>query len=301
MFVTRVEPLTNAFDMLHHFWEHPRTERRVSVLLICVFLAGVLAIECNRHGLLPQPFAALTPTNHFQAVNLAFSMLLVLEVMSLIMTISYSVGRSMGKQFEILALILLRNSFKELSNMHEPITLSLDFAPVLHIVTSASAALVIFICLGFYYRVQRPQGYITSPMERMAYVATKKIISLALFCIFLGIGVYDLVMLLMTGRKPEFFETIYTVMIFADIMLVLVTQRFMPTFHAVFRNSGYVIATLFMRIALGAPPFYDAAVGIFAALYALALTAATTYFTPSAVGAKSLSAEQRPVPTQKTA
>lgn len=279
----RFEPLTNIFDMLHHFWEHPKTERRVARGLIAVFIVGVIGIEANRQGLLPPALANITPTNHFQAVNLAFSMLLVLEVMSLIMTISCSIARSMGKQFEILALILLRNSFKELSNMHEPITLQLDLMPVLHIVTSGTAALVIFICLGFYYRLQRPQGYITAPMERMRYVMTKKLISLLLFCVFFGIAIYDIVMLLTSGRKPEFFETIYTVLIFADILLVLVTQRFMPMFHAVFRNSGYVIATLFMRIALGAPPFYDAAVGIFAALYTLALTGATTYFSPAAV------------------
>lgn len=284
MFTTSVEPLTHAFDQLHHFWEHPKTERRVAILLIVVFLLGILSIECNRQGFLPEPFASITPTNHFQAVNLAFSMLLVLEVMSLIMIISYSVARSLGKQFEILALILLRNAFKELSNMHEPITLQLDLEPVLHIVTSGTAALIIFVCLGFYYKVQRPHGYITSPMERMNYIATKKIISLALFCIFLGVGIHDLALRVFRGESSAFFETIYTIMIFADILLVLVTQRFMPSFHAVFRNSGYVIATLFMRIALGAPAFYDAAVGIFAAFYALALTAATTYFTPAAVG-----------------
>ena len=55
-----------------------------------------------------------------------------------------------------------------------------------------------------------------------------------------------------TGEDMRFFETIYTVLIFADIALVLISQRYMPSFHAVFRNSGFVIGTLMMRLALSA-------------------------------------------------
>jgi hypothetical protein len=52
----------------------------------------------------------------------------------------------------------------------------------------------------------------------------------------------------------------------------------MPSFHAVFRNSGYVIATLFIHIALSAPPYYDAVIGLVAALFALGVTYATNIF-----------------------
>lgn len=282
----RLEPLTNLFDLLDHYWEHPRTQRRVALALIFAFIGGIIAIELNRRGLLaglPVELTRFVPSNHFQAVNFAFTMLLVLEVMSLILVLSCSLSRSVGKQFEILALILLRNSFKELSHMHEPITLSLDFQPVLHIIVSASAALVIFLCLGLYYKVQRPQGYITSAMDRMHYVMAKKILALGLFLAFIGIALWDGWMFATTGQSFDFFETIYTVLIFADILMVLVAQTFMPSFHAVFRNSGYVIATLLMRIALGAPPFWDAAVGIVSALFALALTWAIRVFPPSSV------------------
>jgi hypothetical protein len=83
---------------------------------------------------------------------------------------------------------------------------------------------------------------------------------------------------LVNGVRHEFFHTFYTVLIFADILLVLIAQRYMPSFHAVFRNSGYLIATLFIRIALSAPPYYDAAVGIGAAAFALGVTYATNVF-----------------------
>jgi hypothetical protein len=57
----------------------------------------------------------------------------------------------------------------------------------------------------------------------------------------------------------------------------------MQSFHATFRNSGFVLATLLIRIALGAPPPWDALIGVCAALYALALTWAITRFDPRTV------------------
>ena len=72
-----------------------------------------------------------------------------------------------------------------------------------------------------------------------------------------------------------------SILIFAGIALVLISQRFMPDFHAVFRNSGFVIGTLIMRLSLSAPWPWNIASSIFAAVFVLALTWATTYFGPS--------------------
>ncbi len=276
--MTRLEPLTHLFDMLHHAWEHPKTERRIALLLIATFLGSLVSIELKRWNLLPPALAAITPDNHFHAVNLAFSMLLVLEVMSLIFVLPQSVSKSLGKQFEILTLILLRNSFKELSNMHEPIDVVQDWEAIAHIVTSSLGALIVFILLGVYYRMHRYQGYLRNPMEKLRYIMTKKILGLILFLVFVSVGAYNLWDFLVNGERHDFFHTFYTVLIFADILLVLVAQRFMPSFHAVFRNSGYLIATLLIRIALSAPPYYDAAVGVGAALFALGVTYATNVF-----------------------
>ncbi len=274
----RFEPLTNLFDILHHFWEHPKTERRVAQLLIVIFLGGLVAIELKRQGILPPRLASIVPDNHFHAVNLAFSMLLVLEVMSLVFILSQSVTKSLGKQFEILTLILLRNSFKELGNMHEPISILQDWESMLHILTSSVGALAVFVFLGLYYRMHRYQGYLRDPMEMLHYIMTKKILALALFVTFICTGGYNLWDFLANGVRHDFFHTFYTVLIFADILLVLIAQRYMPSFHAVFRNSGYLVATLFIRIALSAPPYYDAAVGLGAALFALGVTYATNVF-----------------------
>lgn len=267
-----------VYDAIHHFWESEKTQRRLALFIFCIFVGSLAAIEANREGLLPLPFSQLVPTNHFQAIHLVFTCILGMEVMGLILSISESLSRSLGKQFEIMALIFLRNAFKELAYLPEPVSLAGGPEPLFRIGLCAIGALGIFVALGFYHRMRRHQNYLTNDKALQRYVAYKKLFALVLVGLFVMVAVRDAWLFLSTGTESRFFETIYTILIFADIALVLISQRFMPSFHAVFRNSGFVIGTLIMRLALSAPSPWDVAAGLFAAVYVLALTCATTYF-----------------------
>ena len=271
------ERLTYIFDPLHHFWEHERMHRRFALGLIVVFLSALVTIELNRHGLLPAEIAAHTPGNHFYAVNLAFTLVLILEVISLIFTLPCSFSKSVGKQFEILSLILLRDAFKELSYFTEPITLGTELTPVYHILGYGFGALAIFALLGVYYRIQPAKKQdMGMPHDLFRFVAAKKGIALIILGTFVVLGLGNLYNMFAGLQHIDFFPVFYTLLIFTDILVVLISQCFRPSFHAVFRNSGYALSTLFIRLALAAPPMYDVALGIVAALFSIALTLAWT-------------------------
>lgn len=283
----KLEPLTHVYDQLQQGWDKPFTRRLLALGIFWLYLLLILGIECNRMRLLPAPFATWIPTNHFYAIHVAFTFILGIEVMGLILTLSLSLSRSLAKQLEILSLILLRNAFKELAGLPEPVILADDPEPILRIAVAGSTALAIFVCMGWYGRLRQSHNYITNPEERMGYVISKKLIALCLFLVFIGVGVRDAWLYLAHGVEVLFFETIYTVLIFSDIALVLIAQRYMPTFHAVFRNSAFVIATLIMRLSLAAAWPWDVAASLFTALYVLALTWATNYFAPERVKPRS--------------
>lgn len=271
------ERLTYMFDPLHHFWEHERMHRRFALGLIVVFLGALVSIELNRQGLLPASLAAHTPTNHFHAVNLAFTLVLILEVVSLIFTLPCSFSKSVGKQFEILSLILLRDAFKELSYFAEPITVGTELTPVFHILGYGFGALAIFALLGVYYRIQPGKKQdMGLPHDLFRFVAAKKGIALLILITFFVLGLGNLYNKIAGLPHIDFFPVFYTLLIFTDILVVLISQCFRPSFHAVFRNSGYALSTLFIRLALAAPPMYDVALGIVAALFSIALTLAWT-------------------------
>lgn len=185
--IERCEPLTNIFDCIHHFWEHPRTQKILAVLILLTYLLALAGIEANREGLLPEWMARLTPTSHFQAIQLAFTLILGMELMELILSISGSLSKSLGKQFEVMALILLRDAFKQLSHLPEPVSIT-DPQPLLLIASSGAGALIIFICLGFYHRLRAHQNYISDPLEQMRYVMSKKLMALGLVLLFAGIA-----------------------------------------------------------------------------------------------------------------
>lgn len=267
------ERCTYLFDPIHHHWEHDRMHRKISVLLVLLFLVSLLTIELKRQGFLPDSLAAMVPGNHFYAIQTAFTVVLILEIISLIFTLPCSFSHSVGKQFEILSLILMRNAFKELSSLPEPITFTGNEDAILRILSDGFGALFLFALLGAYYRIQPVHADEAGrPGDLFSFVAAKKGIALILLGLFIYMGV-DTVFLALTGREhPDFFHGFYTLLIITDILVVLIAQCFQPSFYSVFRNSGFALSTLIIRLALAAPPYFNVLLGVAAALFAIAMT-----------------------------
>ena len=247
--------------------------RKISFALVLFFLCSIISIELNRRDLLPASFSSIVPKNHFFAVQAAFTVVLILEVISLVFTIPCSFSRSVGKQFEILALILMRNAFKELSYFPEPITFIGNEQAVLNILYDGFGALLIFGLLGYYYIVQaRTTEEKMQPTDLYIFVAAKKGIALVLLAIFILMGINSGIATLAGTPHADFFHGFYTLLILTDILVVLISQCFQPSFYAVFRNSGFALSTLIIRLALAAPPLYNVLLGLAAALLAILLT-----------------------------
>lgn len=271
------------YDSLQRFWERAATERGFGMILLWVYLCTLGAVELQRMKLFPS-WLPPVPDTHFFSIQLAFTLILVLEVISLIFILPSSLSRSMGKQLEILTLILLRNAFKELSLLPEPVSIGMEnLSSVIDIAVSGAGAICVFLCLGFYRQNVVHQPFLKNKALIQGYIRSKKLLAFALLLIFAWLCGRDC-WLALHNHTSNFFETIYTILIFADIAMVLIAQRYMPCYYAVFRNSGFVIGTLMMRLALSAPPLLCSALAVFAGLYVLALTWGTNRFMPKAVG-----------------
>ena len=267
------EKITYIFDPLHHIWEHEKLHKKISLSLVLFFLLSLIGIELNRQGLLPASLAHITPNNHFFAVQAAFTVVLILEVISLIFTIPCSFSRSVGKQFEILALILMRNAFKELSYFPEPISFIGNEQAVLNILSDGFGALLIFALLGYYYKIQsQPADDKMKPLDIYSFVAAKKGIAIVLLAVFTFLGINSVISSIAGHAHSDFLHSFYTILILADILVVLLSQCFQPSFYAIFRNSGFALSTLIIRIALAAPPYFNVLLGVAAALFAILLT-----------------------------
>jgi len=261
-----------VFDELHYVWECKRTQHVVNTVLLLLFVLLLGLIELKRNGVLPAGTLPTLPTNPFYAVYLTFSLLLVVEVVNLIFVVPASVSRSVGKQLEILILYFLRNAFKELIHFTEPIRLSGHFEPLLRIGAYGLGALLIFICVGLYYRQQLTRQKSGEEGVRIFhFVGAKKAVGLGLLLVFLILAAYNGVAMVRGFEGVQFFAEFFTILVFGDILLVLASQPFFPQFQDVFRNSGYAVATLLMRLSMTGAEYIDVAIGVGAALFALLL------------------------------
>ena len=271
--------INQVYDALDERWEGTASRRVVARVLIGAFFVSLLAIELHRLGWLPEPLRAYVPLKHYYAIDVAFTLFLIVEVVGLIFGLSHSVADAAGKQVEIFSLILLRQSFKELAAFEEPLKWEVMSEPILRIFADAAGALFIFIAIGFYYSLQRHQRITKNPEELYRFVTAKRVISLALLVIFGGLGMLALYEFALHGRFFPFFDVFYTVLIFSDVLIVLVSLRYSSTYHVVFRNSGFAVATMMIRMALAGPPFWNAALGLAAAVFMIGLSWSYNRFT----------------------
>ncbi len=270
--------LVRVFDQAQAYVESEATRRRVGKGLILFFLAALSIIELNTLGLLPEPLAAHVSMNRFHAVTHTFTLVLVLEVVDLVFSLPRSTSRAVAKQFEILALILLRNSFKELTNLPVPIEVMGHTDVLIRIGLNGVAALTVFVLLGAYKYAQRCAPRHWAPEILAKFITSKKLVALLVLGAFIFMGVYDAYLLLRGEPTFDIFHDFYTLLIFTDILIVLIAQRYMPEFHAIFRNSGFALSTLFIRMALTADTLLSVIMGVGAMLFALGLTFASNRF-----------------------
>ena len=261
------------FDWLESRWERPGMRRALGTGLVLVFVLVVLLSEVKQRGWLPLPLYPWVPTSHFGAVALVFTFLLVLEVASLVFALARSVAESVGKQFELLALILMREAFLEFGSVAEPVSWDRMISVMPHALADMAGALAVFALLNVYYRVQRHRTVTSREEDQTSFVCAKKVVAVALLIVFLWLAV-GTARTIAHGAAHEFFQTFYTILILSDILMVLISLRFSSSFPVVFRNAGFAAATLIVRVALSAPPYVNAGLATLAVAFALALSLA---------------------------
>jgi hypothetical protein len=274
-------PLLRAgqlFDRLEGLFHGASHRRVLSAGLVTVFLAALVAIEAARRDWLGPALKTALPHTHFHAIELAFYLLLSFEVASLVFAIAKSVANAAGKQFEIFSLILLRRSFEAFAALDEPLHWGQAKSVVWPMLADAGAALLLFVVLGAYYAVQRHRPLSEDVQDRASFVLAKKLIALVLVVVFSVLAAQSLWSLAVHHRGAAFFESFYTVLIFADVLVVLISLRYNASYRVVFRNSGFAVATVLLRLALAAPAPWAGALGLVAVVFALVLSVAYDRF-----------------------
>ncbi len=269
---------TNSlYEKIKLLWENKKSLYLISVVLVVSFIScsvlSFLVINDWVHlGNFNTHFK-----NPFFSIEVVFTLLLITELFGLIFMLPKSVAKSVGKQFELLSLIFLRDAFKEFSHISDFNWVSLQ-QPFTNMVIYSFGAIVVFGILGFTYKLQRHIKLTGTEDDQEQFIRLKKLLAILLLIAFGIVGYMDIKTLITTGTYLHSFKTFYTVLIFSDIIIVLIALRYTLNYYKIFRYSAFVLATILIRISLSTKPYYDVIIGVIASLFMLTVTIAYNYF-----------------------
>jgi hypothetical protein len=241
------------------------SEKFIINLAIVSFLLHLAVITLNDLGLLGISITGELFTNPISAIYTPFSFILVYEVYLLIYYLPKSMTIYIGKQYEIIMLIVIRRLYKDLSN------LSLDgdwfeSTQNLQFIYDIIATVILFLLIHFFYnmnkfRVRKLLKLTETRPELIRFVKFKKSLAVLLvptFVIIAFFNVFDWASQvsefgqgITSGLDVNavFFDDFFTVLILVDVLLVLFSFAHTDKFNKVIRNSGFVISTILVKLS----------------------------------------------------
>ena len=186
-----------------------------------------------------------------------FSILLVYEVYQLIRTIPDSFSSSVGKQYEIATLLVVRDILKRLSEVEgtEGWEISSDLGFLL---VECAAFLALFYTSLTYFRISdnsTKSGDMSGDIA--VFVESKRLVANFMLTVFLLTAAYSFFTWIASVQdgggsvsRVIFFLDFFTFLILADILILLVSYWFYTDFGNLARNTGFVLSTVIIRVAI---------------------------------------------------
>lgn len=186
-----------------------------------------------------------------------FSILLVYEVYQLTRTIPDSFSSSVGKQYEIATLLVVRDILKRLSEVEssEGWEISSDLGFLL---VECAAFLALFYTSLTYFRISEKSTKSGEMSGDIAvFVEAKRLVANFMLIVFLITAAYSFVTWIASVQdgggsvsRVIFFLDFFTFLILADILILLISYWFYTDFGNLARNTGFVLSTVIIRVAI---------------------------------------------------
>ncbi len=255
----------------------------IAVLSFITHLSVIAATNLGFFG--EGPFDTLL-TDPIAAIYTPFSFILVYEVYLLIYYLPASITQYIGKQYEIITLIVIRRIFKDIANLD--LTANwFESKEDLQFTYDILTTLVLFgLLLLFYYlnskrRLPELDG---SDYALQRFIAFKKNLSVLLVPLFFGLAVFSLATwfndaFLVTPEVEVpaqdlnniFFDDFFTILIMTDVLLLLFSFIHTQSFPKVIRNSGFIISTVLLKLSFSTTGLLNSALIISAVAFGVCI------------------------------
>jgi hypothetical protein len=246
-----------------------------AIHLLMIFLARTLAN--------PPLLIAGVGQNYLAAISTPFNFILFYEVLVLIAALPASTTRSIASQFEIVSLIFIRDVFRDIGKAGDLVIghkLTLESLP-LFLDMWAGFAMFFLVTVFQHVAQRRTEASVTSMPTRgtLRFIGQKRVVAAGLATLLIGMAAYNLgllalaaVRMLLTGQgtietATNFYNDVFTVMIFTDVLILILSLAVSGKYELVFRNAAFIVSIILIRFALTEGYPYGAPLAIVAMLF----------------------------------
>ena len=203
--------------------------------------------------------------SYLDSLYTPFSIILAYEVYELIRAIPESFSNSIGKQFEVVTLLVVRDIFKNLADLGGSDKVTID-ADVAFIALEALAFIALF-GTALYFRSQTSNSKVIPQEDAsiQAFIQQKKNLACGLVLVYVLVALYSFtnwskgVIDGETGlSRTVFFSDFFTWLIVSDIIILLVSYKHITDFPQLARNTGFILSTVIIRVGIGIPGYTGA-------------------------------------------
>lgn len=255
-----------------------KSEKVIIYIAIISFVVHLLLIAfVDLKWIKPDDFSGLLK-NPLVAIYTPFSFILLYEAYLLVYYLPKSTTKYIGKQYEIITLIIIRRIFKDFYKLEftnnwfakkEDLLFTLDVI----------AVLILFYLIYIFYKTVniKPQQKTSIEMEK--FINLKKIIATILVPVFIILAMYNFsywiyetfyltnqTAISIKNTNKIFFDEFFTVLIMIDVLLLLFSFLHTDKFNQVIRNSGFIISTILIKLSFNIEGVLNTAITVVAVL-----------------------------------
>ncbi len=228
--------------------------------LVMVTLVDFNIVQINDYsGIYRNPIAAIyTP----------FSFILIYEVYLLVYYLPKSTTIYIGKQYEIITLIVIRGIFKDLASLEFTANWFSDPNDIKFTYDLVATVVLFFLILVFNrLNARKEDAHQKDSLfskKLVKFIRLKNILAMCLIPVFLVLAIHGFSRWVhgsffsiteMVGSIKDvnaiFFNEFFTVLILTDVLLLLISFLVTDKFNTVIRNSGFILSTILIKLSFG--------------------------------------------------
>jgi hypothetical protein len=250
--------INNIFSLVFSEKNIKNTEKYILYIASLGFILHLILILLNYYNIIEISFGdSNLLTNPISALYTPFSFILIYEAFLLVYYIPRSFSTAISKQYEIMSLIIIRKIFKDIPL----VDLNANWLTTsnnLQLIYDLLGILIVFFLIYLFKKTRKKSPKKFNSKKLDLFIASKKIISLLLTPILIIVCCLSFYSWLI-GIGDEtaiseninylFFTDFFTLLILADVFILLLSFQYTERYCQIIRNTGFIISTILLRLS----------------------------------------------------